>query len=214
MATAGMVITICWSITLARGPARARQRRLRRRLRTAASGIPAGQPCARARLGVRHTRSFACLATSSLALRSLDVYLHAYLVMSHRGADPTVRIGRGIAPSRWRRRRGRQLRRRGAPPRRRPAAAPPPPPASLSRRRLQHVEREAVTPGAHVALRARRGASATACCRGGPRPAFGPSPQPAKVCKLALDGFATSLSDATSSPRRPETPAGARLTDS
>jgi FAD dependent oxidoreductase len=147
--------------------------------------------------------AFACLAdelTASVA--ALDVYLHAYLVSVTRAARriETLRIAT------WERaielRAGAVVDASGDAVVAHAAGAAPAAAAVTDRQLpslvfvLQHVEEEAVTPGARVALlRTLVGAERDGRLpKGASNLAFGPSPQPGEVvCKLALDGVAQDV---------------------
>jgi FAD-dependent oxidoreductase family protein len=147
--------------------------------------------------------AFACLADElTAAVADLDVYLHAYLVSVATGAgriealriatwERTVelRVAAVVDAS------GDAVVAHAA------GAATAAAPASHRQLPslvfvLQHVEREAVTPGARVALlRTLVGAERDGLLpKGASNLAFGPSPQPGEVvCKLALDGVADGV---------------------
>jgi len=200
MATAGMVSTICgvYYSSTAGLPEPVNEGfvlEFARRL----SGMPGcDKPARRGRsYVVPYTPfAFACLAdelTSSVA--GLDVYLHAYLV----GVTTAARRIEALGIATWERtielRVGAVVDTSGDAVVAHAAGAATD--AAVTDRQLpslvfvlQHVEREAVTPGARVALlRTLVGAERDGLLpKGASNLVFGPSPQPGEVvCKLALD---------------------------
>jgi len=207
MATAGMVSTVCgvYHGSLAGLPEPVNDGFVldfARRL----SGMPGcDKPVRRGRTWVvPYTPfAFACLADELTAAQpALDVYLHAYLTgvtMGARGIDT-------LAIATWERtlalRAGAVVDASGDAVVAHAAGAATAA-APVSDRQLpslvfvlQHVEAEAVTPGARVALlRTLVGAERDGRLpKGASNLAFGPSPQPGEVvCKLALDGIADDV---------------------